>query len=64
MRIMEQKYTDIVEKKTMTAREYFMVLRLAILHVDHKYLETSYAITQYTITPDVYECACRIAEAL
>lgn len=61
---MEAKYNKIASDKDMTAREYFWTLRLAILHIDHKQLETSVEVAQYPKTGQIYECACRIAEAL
>lgn len=61
---METKYNEITQNKAMTAREYIWTLRLAILRVDRKQLETSVEIANYPKTPQVYECACRIAQAL
>ena len=57
-------YDELAMVKPMTAREYFWTLRLAILHLDHKRLESSVEVAQYTKTPEIYECACRIARAL
>lgn len=61
---MEDKYNELTMNKAMTAREYFWTLRLAILHIDRKQLETSVEIAQYPKTPEIYKCACRIAKAL
>ena len=61
---METKFNTITKDKAMTAREYFYILRLAIYHIDHKQLDTSVEVAQYPKTPQIYECACRIAEAL
>lgn len=61
---METKFNELSKDKAMTAREYFWTLRLAILRVDHKQLDTSVEVAQYPKTPQIYECACRIAEAL
>lgn len=61
---METKFNTITKDKAMTAREYFYILRLAIYHIDHKQLDTSVEVAQYAKTPSIYECACRIAEAL
>lgn len=61
---MEHKYNELTEEKGMTAREYFWTLRLAILRIDRKQLETSVEIAQYPKTKEIYECACRIARAL
>lgn len=61
---METKYNELSKDKAMTAREYFWTLRLAILRVDRKQLETSFEVAQYPKTPEIYKCACRIAEAL
>ena len=61
---MEAKYNGITQDKAMTAREYFWTLRLAILRVDRKQLETSVEVAQYPKTPEIYKVACRIAKAL
>lgn len=61
---METKFNNITTDKAMTAREYFWVLRLAILHIDRKQLETSVEVAKYPKNAQIYECACRIAEAL
>lgn len=61
---MEHKYKELTEEKAMTAREYLWTLRLAILRVDRKELETSIEVAQYPKTSEIYECACRIARAL
>lgn len=50
--------------KAMSAREYFWVLKLAIYHIDRKQLDTSVEVAQYPKTPEIYKCACRIAQAL
>lgn len=57
-------YDELSSEKAMTAREYFWVLRLAILHIDRKQLETSVEVAQYPKNAQIYECACRIARAL
>ncbi|MBR2252966.1 MAG: hypothetical protein IJ895_00885 [Prevotella sp.] len=61
---MEAKYNELTADKAMSAREYFWTLRLAILRVDRKQLETSVEVAQYPKTPEIYKVACRIAEAL
>lgn len=61
---MEEKYNELSKEKAMSAREYFWTLRLAILRVDRKQLETSVEVAQYPKTPEIYKCACRIAKAL
>ena len=61
---MEEKYNELSKNKAMTAREYFWTLRLAILRVDRKQLDTSVEVAQYPKAPEIYECACRIAKAL
>lgn len=61
---MEQKYHELTAKYAISARKYFWILRLAIYHVDGKQLESSYEIATYPSSPEVYEVACRILEAL
>lgn len=60
----EEKYDILTTKHSISAREYFMILRLAIYHIDGENLETSYRIMQYGKSNEVYESACRILEAL
>ena len=59
-----EKYDVLTTKYSVPAREYFMILRLAIYHTDGENLETSYKITQYDISNEAYESACKILEAL
>lgn len=61
---MEEKFNELSTDKAMTAREYFWTLRLAILRIDRKQLDTSVEVAKYPKTPEIYKCACRIAEAL
>ena len=61
---MEEKYNELSKDKAMTAREYFWTLRLAILRVDRKQLNTSVEVAQYPKNAQIYECACRIAKVL
>ena len=59
-----EKFNKLSEEFNTSAREYFMVLRLAIYHTTGEYLESSYAITQYSITEDIYRTAIRILRVL
>lgn len=61
---MKEKYNELSIVKAMSAREYFWVLRLAILRIDRKQLETSVEVAQYPKNAQIYKCACRIAKAL
>lgn len=61
---MKEKYNELAKDKAMSAREYFWTLKLAILRIDRKQLETSVEVAQYPKTPEIYKCACRIAKAL
>lgn len=59
-----KRYDELAEKYSISAREYFMVLRLAIYHIDGEYLETSYKIAQYKTSNEVYKCACELLTTL
>ena len=61
---MEQQYNDLTMRYAISAREYFMILRLAIDHIDGVNKETAYEITQYSKSNEVYRCACEILKAL
>lgn len=61
---MEQQYNDLTMRYSVSAREYFMILRLAIYHIDGVNKETAYEITQYSKSNEVYRCACEILKAL
>lgn len=59
-----EKFERLAEKYSISAREYFMVLRLAIYHIAGEYLESSYKITQYVITDDIYKKAIKVLRVL
>lgn len=59
-----EKYDVLTTKYSVSAREYFMILRLAIYHIDGENLETSYKIAQYDKSNEIYESACKMLEAL
>ena len=61
---MEQQYNDLTMRYAISAREYFMILRLAIYHIDGVNKETAYEIAQYSKSNEVYRCACEILKAL
>lgn len=61
---LEQQYNDLSEKYFISAREYFMILKLAIFHVDGELLEASYQVSQYSKSEEIYKVACRILEAM
>lgn len=60
----EEKYDMLATEYAISAREYFMILRLAIYHIDGVNKETAYEITQYSKSNEVYRCACEILKAL
>ena len=64
MKTEEQIYNDLTCEYCTSVREYFMVLRLAILHITGKNLESSYEITQYPITEDIYRTAIKVLRVL
>lgn len=58
------KFERLAEEYSISAREYFMVLRLAIYHTTGKNLESSYEITQYPITDGIYRTAIKVLRTL
>lgn len=60
----EKQYNDLSGEYSVSARKYFMVLRLAIYHIDGENLESSYEITQYPKTDEIYKCGVDILNAL
>lgn len=58
------KYDILTTMYSISAREYFEILRLAILHVDGAWEDTSYKIMKYKKSDKVYECAIRILNTL
>ena len=61
---MEKLYNDLSTECSISAREYFMILRLAIYHIDGKYLATSADIAQYEKTEEIYKQGIKIMLAL
>ena len=61
---MEQKFNDLTTEYSITAREYFYILRLAIYHVDKVATDKSIDIARYKKSPEVYRCACNILNAM
>lgn len=61
---MEKLYNELTKECATSAREYFMILRLAIHHIDGRYLATSAEIAQYEKTEEIYKQAIKILLAL
>lgn len=61
---MKQAFNDLTTEYAISAREYFMVLRLAIYHIDRKYIETSAEIAQYPMNNELYRCAIEVLKGL
>ena len=64
MKTEEQIFNDLTCEYCTSAREYFMVLRLAILHTTGDYLEKSHEIALYDKSDEVYRLAIRILKTL
>lgn len=64
MKTKEQIFNDLTCEYCTSAREYFMVLRLAILHITGDYLEKSHEIALYDKSDEVYKLAIRILKTL
>ena len=61
------KYNKLTEKYAMSAYEYFMILRLAIYHLDGLRVEYSVDIVDYLKEHDydsIYKLGCEIVKAL
>lgn len=61
---LEETYDQLSSGYGTSAREYFMVLRLAILHVTGDNIETSFQVAQYEKSKEIYEAAIKILKAL
>lgn len=61
---MREVYDQLSMEYAISAREYFMVLRLAIYHIDRKYVETSVEIMQYQMNDQIYRCAVEVLKGL
>ena len=64
MKSKEQIFNDLTCEYCTSAREYFIILRLAILHITGNYLEKSHEIAQYQKTDEIYKLAIRILKTL
>ena len=65
---MKEIYNTLTTEFATSAREYFMVLRLAIYHVASYYAERSADVMKYLEEADneeeIYELACGVLKAL
>lgn len=61
---MEQKFNDLTTEYSVSAREYFYVLRLAIYHVDGVVTEKSIDVARYEKSDEVYRVAINILNAM
>ena len=61
---MKEAFDKLATEKSISARKYFMILRLAIYHIDFKYLETAVEIAQYEKSNKVWRQAIKILAAL
>lgn len=60
----EEIFNRLTCEYCTSAREYFMILRLAIHHTTGDYLEKSYDIAQYNKTDEIYSKAIKVLKAL
>lgn len=58
------KYDMLTTEYSISAREYFEILRLAILHVDGAWEDTSYKVMKHEKSDEVYKCAIEILNTL
>lgn len=58
------KYDILATEYALSAREYFEILRLAILHVDKAWEDTSYKVVKHEKSDEVYKCAIKIINVL
>lgn len=57
---LEKQWSDLATNYNVSAKEYFTVLRLAILHVDGVWEESSYKVANYDKSDEVYKFAIEI----
>ena len=60
----EKLYIELSNKYSPSARKYFAVLKLAFYHIDGKNLESSFEITQYGKSKEVWALACDVMRTL
>ena len=60
----EAEYDKLANEYAPTAREYFMILGLAIYHVDRVKLDSAFEISQHDASNKVFEVACKIIKAI
>ena len=61
---MQEKYNTLSDEYAISARTYFMVLRLAIYHLTGEYLETSVEIADAEKSEEVWKLGCEILKTL
>lgn len=61
---MRGEYDKLAGEYQISAREYFMVLELAIYHVNGVWTRTSTEVVKAEKTPETWERACIILNAL
>lgn len=58
------QYDILATEYSISAREYFEILRLAILHVDGVWEDTSWKVVKHEMSEEVYKCAIKILNLL
>lgn len=58
------RYDILTTEYSISAREYFEILRLAILHVNGAWEDTSYKVMKHEKSDEVYKCAIEILNVL
>lgn len=58
------RYDILTTEYSISAMKYFEVLRLAILHVDKVWEDTSYKVVTHEKSDEVYKCAIEILNVL
>lgn len=61
---MRKNYDEKANKYNISAREYLLVLRLAIYRFSGNYVETSAEVAQYPKNAKIYSLACDILDTL
>ena len=62
--LLQDKYDDLSSKYSISAREYFLILGLAIYSVDKTYLESSYKIATFNASEKALKVACELLKTL
>lgn len=64
MKNYEKEYMRLTDEYAISAKKFFMVLRLALYHVLGTQADTSADVVMAEKNSEVWECACKILNTL